>query len=228
MAMAVPQTDAKLAEYSTNFQTRGTATPLVFSLTALQMTQYTTLHDAFISANNACKAEGARSKALCMAKDDAKVALLAYARELYGIIQASPTVTNENKTLIGVTVRDTVPSNDPPPALSPLVSNVSVTGSVGRYKIADRAFPNTRRKPANAIGATIMSATGPTPPPAGSTGWKVEGQTGRNTFLVDFGDVAPGTPCWVTAVWYNRRGEYSPACPAVLTYLQTGPMAEAA
>ena len=227
--MAVPTTDARLAEFSTNFDTRGTAAPLTFSLTAAQMTQYTTLHDLFMSAYNAAKADGARSKSLVVAKDDAKWNLIGYARELYGIIQAAPTVTNENKTLIGVVVKDTEPSPQPPPALSPLVTLLSVTGRVARYKIADRAFPNSKRKPANAIGATIMSATGATPPAANDPGWKVEGQTGKNTFLVQFGDdVAAGTACWVTAVWYNRRGEYSPACPAVLTYLQVGPMQQAA
>ena len=227
--MAVPTSDAKLAEFSTNFQVRGTATPLVFALTAPMMVLYTTLHDAFMSAYNLSKADGARSKALVVAKNDAKLALRDYARELYGIIQAAPTVTNENKTLIGVVVRDTEPSQQPPPALSPLVTSISVIGRIGRYKIADRAFPNSKRKPANAIGATIMSATGPTPPAANDPGWKVEGQTGKNTFVVQFGDdVAAGTACWVTAVWYNRRGEYSPACPAVLTYLQVGPMQQAA
>ncbi len=227
--MAVPTTDATLAEFSTNFETRGTAAPLTFPLTAAQTLEYTTLHDLFISAYNAAKASGAKSKALCQAKDDAKLALIAYARELYGIIQAAPTVTNENKVLIGVVVRDNEPSPQPAPALAPLVTALSVIGRVGRYKIADAAFPNSRRKPVNAIGATIMSATGPTPPAANDPGWKIEGQTGKTQFLVQFPDsVAPGTACWVTAVWYNRRGEYSPACAPVQAYLQVGPVAEAA
>jgi hypothetical protein len=227
--MAVPTTDARLADWSTNFQARGSATPTVFSLTAAMMTQYTTLHDAWMAAYNAAKATGARSKALVIAKDDAKANLLPYARELYALIQASLTVTNENKTLIGVTVRNNQPSPMPPVAESPLLTLLSVVGRVGRYKLADRAFPLSRRKPANAEGAVILSATGATPPPAGDPGWKLEGQTGRNIFVVEFGaDVAPGTTCWVTTMWYNRRGEYSPACPAVPTYLQVGPLQQAA
>src|SRR5688572_22298041 len=103
--MAVPTVDSQLAEWSTNFQARGSAAPLDFSLTAAQMTQYTTLHDAFIADYNAAKADGARSKALVQAKNDSKDALIVYARQLYQTIQASP-VSNENKTLIGVRVRD--------------------------------------------------------------------------------------------------------------------------
>lgn len=227
--MAVPTLDAPLAQWSTNFQALGTAQPADFSLTAPQMVQYTTLHDAFIAAYDAAKAEGARSRALTMAKNDARAALLVYARELYAFIQASLTVSNENKTLIGVKIRDKEPSPVPPVALAPLVTLLAVISRTGRYKLADRAFPNSRRRPLNAEGATVMSYVGATPPPSNDPGWKLEGQTGRNTFLVEFpDDVAPGTPCWVTAVWYNRRGEYSPACEPVQTYLQVGPVQQAA
>jgi hypothetical protein len=229
MAMAVPTVDAPLAEWSTNFESRGTAQPIDFGLSAAQMTQYTTLHDTWMSAYNAAKADGAKSKALVMAKNDAKAALLTYARELYAFIQASLTVTNENKTLIGVVVIDREPSPVPPPALAPLVTLMSVTGRAARYKLADATAPSSRRKPLNAEGATILSHVGPTPPPANDPGWKIEGQTGRTTFTVEFPNtVEPGTPCWVTVVWYNRRGEYSPACAPVQTYLQIGPAAQEA
>lgn len=193
------------------------------------MTQYTTLHDAFIAANDACKADGARSKSLVAAKNTAKAALLDYARELYAFVQASQAVTDADKVLIGVTVRDAQPTPVPPPSLSPMLTLLSVTGRVARYKVADRQFPASRRKPLNAEGVTIMSYVGATPPASDDPGWKLEGQTGKTTFLVQFpNDVAPGTACWVTALWYSRRGAYSPACDPVQTYLQVGPVSEAA
>ncbi|MDB5321550.1 MAG: hypothetical protein JWN40_3181 [Phycisphaerales bacterium] len=226
--MAVPTKDAALAEYSTNFKTLGTANPTNFSLTAAQMTSYGTLHTAFVTAYNLAKAAGSKSKALVMSKNDAKAALLVFARDLYGIISASST-TNENKTLIGVHVRKTEPTPVPPPALAPLVTLTTVTGRVARYKLADAQFPTSRRKPLNAEGATILSFVGANPPPANSSGWKIEGQTGRMTVTVQFPNtVTPGTACWVTVMWYNRRGEYSPACAPVQTYLQIGPVAAAA
>ncbi len=227
--MAVPTLDAPLAEWSTNFESRGDAAPADFALTAPQMTQYTTLHTAFISAYNVAKAEGSRSKALVQAKDDAKWALIPYARQLYGLIQASGAVTNENKTLIGVVVRDAVPTPQPPPAQSPSVTILSVTGRVVRCKLVDRQWPNSRRRPPTADGATVLSYVGASPPPSDSPQWKLEGQSGRTSFLVQFPDsVEPGTACWVTAMWYNRRGQYSPACEPVQTYLQIGPTAQAA
>ncbi len=227
--MAVPTVDGPLTEWSTNFKLLGTANPTDFSLTAGQMTSYGTLHTAWLAAYNLAKADGSRSKALVVAKNDAKAALLVLARELYQLIQASLVVTNENKTLIGVHVRNTEPTPVPPPALAPLVTLTSVIGRVARYKLADATAPTSRRKPLNAEGATILSFVGATPPPSNDSGWKVEGQTGRTTFTVEFpNSVVPGTACWVTVVWYNRRGEYSPACAPVQAYLQIGPVAEAA
>jgi hypothetical protein len=229
MAMAVPKLDAPLAAWSANFQVRGSSSPEAFSLSVLQMSQYTALHNSFISAYNAAKADGARSKAQVQAKDDAKAALLGYARELYGLIQASQAVTRENKTLIGVRVRGDAASQVPPPAEAPLLTLISVTGRMARYKLADAQAPNSRRRPPNAEGATLLSYIGAAPPPPGNPGWKLEGQTGKTTFLVEFPtDVAPGTPCWEAAVWYSRRGQYSPMCAPVQTYLQVGPVRMAA
>jgi hypothetical protein len=226
--MAVPKTDARLAEFSTNFNTRGSADPAAFGLSVLQMAQYSALHEAWISAYRAA-AGGAKSKALVAAKDQAKAALLVVARELYALIQCSPSVSEANKALMGVTVRKNEPTPRNAPELSPMLSLLSVTGRVGFYKISDRAAPMTRRRPANAEGAVILSYAGANPPAVGEPGWKLEAQTGRTSFQVRFAnDIAPGTPCWVVARWYSRRGQYSPACDPVQTYLQIGPVAEAA
>jgi hypothetical protein len=148
---------------------------------------------------------------------------------LYASIQNSQTVSDENKTLMGVTIKKTHPTPTPPPALSPKLTIISVTGRTVKCQVEDRAFPNTKRRPANALGVTIMSATGDTPPPASDPGWVLEGQSGKNIFDVVFADsVAAGTKCWIVALWYSRRGAYSPACEPVQTYLQVGPAAEAA
>lgn len=223
--MAVPTLDALLAEWSTNFNTRGVADPTDFGLSAPQMAAYTPLHTTFISANNAAKADGSRSKALVVAKNDAKAALVFYARELYGIIQATPGVSNENKTLIGVHVRN-APSPVPPPAQAPVVTVNSVNGRLVRGNLRDATTQSSRRRPVNAKGALILTAHGPTPPASGGPGWTVQGQTGRTTFVAQFGnDVPGGVPCYISAIWYNERGEYSPASDPITVYV-SAPAAE--
>ena len=96
--MAVPTTDAGLAQWSVQFQEVGTATPADFGLTAAQMVTYTGLHDLYIAAYNASKAVGQRSKTLTDAKNSAKANLLVNARELYGFIQSNNSVTPDPAT----------------------------------------------------------------------------------------------------------------------------------
>jgi hypothetical protein len=227
--MAVPTSDAKLAQYATTFNDLGVAAPTDYGLVTAQMTQFTSLYQTYLDAYNAAKADGSRSRMLVQAKDDAKNALVGFARILYAIVQTAPSVTNENKVAIGVTPRSSSRTPVTPPGLSPVVTCVSVTGYTGRYNLRDRQTGSGRRKPANAKGALILSFVGENPPTSDDTRWKIEGQTGKNSFLVQFPEtVTPGTKCWVTAMWYSPSGEYSPACPPVQTYLQIGPVSEAA
>jgi len=222
----VPKTDTALAEYSTNFNARGSASPGDFNLSVEQMAQYSLLHDAYMASYFAAKAEGSRSSALVAGKDQNKAALLRWARELYHLIQVSPAVSNENKVLIGVKVPSASRSPIAPPELAPLMSVLSVVGRTVRCKLSDASAPSVRRRPINARGAIIMSYAGKTPPPAGTPGWKLEKHTGKPLFAVEFAStVGPETACWIAARWYNRRGQYSPASAPVQTYLQCGPAA---
>src|SRR3954463_6911657 len=88
----IPLKDSLLVPYSTNFNDRIVATPLVFQLTAPQAAAYTALHTPYITAYEtmmAARADGTRSKSLTNAKDNAKRNLLIYARQLYSFVQSN-------------------------------------------------------------------------------------------------------------------------------------------
>lgn len=225
--MAVPTIDSLLLNWSTNFNTRATASPTTFGLTAAQMTAYTPVHDAFVTAYNAASAPGARSKSLTTAKEQAKVNLLAAARPLYGLVQANPAVSAANKDLIGVTVR-AVPAPIPPPADAPALDVVSVTGRTVRIRLHDSTTASRRGKPPYVAGATVMSFVGAAPP-ADPGAWKFEGNTTRTSVDVLFPDsVAPGAQVWLCAMWYNERAQSGPSCAPVAANLQFGSAAAAA
>jgi hypothetical protein len=225
--MSVPTSDAALVPYVNNFYSRGNSAPADFGYVAAQMTQLGTLRTAYIDLMDAI-AEGARSKALVADKNLAKANLLAYLRELYAFCAANTTVTPGNKELIGVVVRSDEPSPVPPVALAPVVAVKSVSNRIVRGTLRDATTESSRRKPLNAAGALILIAHGPTPP-VSKSGWTVAGQTGRTTWVTEVpADVQPGEPCYITAMWYNERGEYSPAADPITTYLQIGPATEVA
>src|SRR5688572_5857937 len=121
MADFFPSREADIVTWSVNFKTLITATPTTYGLTAAQATAYTTKHDAFVAAHQTANDPATRSPSAIIAKDVAKVALAAEARMLARIVQATPTVTAEQKSDLGLTVRDGEPSPIPPPAFAPEV-----------------------------------------------------------------------------------------------------------
>lgn len=212
--MAVPTKDSLLLNWSTNFNTRCVAAPITFGLTATQMTAYTPLHTAFVTAYNAANIVGARSKSLVSAKDDAKAALLVYARELYGFVQANNTVSDANKDLIGVTVKAR-PTPTPPPDTPPALDIVSVVGRTVRVRLHDASGEGNRRKPRYVKGAMVVSFVGAVPP-VDTSAWIAEGTTTASELDVEFDSaLAPGATVWLSAAWLGNKLDMGPACSPV-------------
>jgi hypothetical protein len=226
--MAVPTLNAALAAWSINFNTRGVAAPEDVDLTAPQMAQYTSVHTPFISAFNACNAEGAKSHALVLARNSAKAALLPYARFLYGTIKANPNVSDETKALFGVHVNDVHPTPIPPPAMKAAILLQGVDGHSVDARIVDPAVPTRRAWPDGVRGATIFSHVGETVP-ASLTDWVFQASVTRPEVRIDFpSSVAPGSKVFLLAFFVNNRLQSGPASDAVSTYIQFGGAAEQA
>jgi hypothetical protein len=217
----LPTREAELVTWSTNFNALIVATPLAYALTAPQAAAYTALHDAFVDAYNTANSDSTRTPSAIIAKDLAKDALIADARLLARIVQAAPAVSDEQKSDLGLTVRDSGPSPIPPPDEAPEIDVLSVSGNTVRIRLHQAA--STRRgKPDGVDGATVFSFVGAAAPTT-EDAWKFEGNTTRTTLDIAFPDtVAPGAKVWFTAFWFNERKESGPAATAVGTNLPGG------
>jgi hypothetical protein len=219
--MSVPTKDSALLNWSTNFNTRATASPTTFGLTAAQMTAYTPLHTAFVTAYNAANIPGSRSKSLVAAKNDAKAALLVAARALYALVAANTTVSAANKDLIDVVVRRK-PTPVPVPSAAPALDVVSVVGKTVKIRLHNAAIPSHRGKPAGVKGAAVFSFVG-AEPPTDPSAWKFEGNTTVTTVDIAFpSSTAAGAQVWLTAMWFNERAQSGPGCTPVGANLQFG------
>ena len=214
----IPTKDSLLAGWSSNADEKLTASAVTYGCTPAQATQYNTLHVAWMAAYDAvvaAKANGSQTKQLTQAKDTAKANLLQFAREIYAFVQASLTVTDENKTALGVLVRDKVPSPKPMLTYAPTMEVVSVFGRQVRLSITDGS-DTRRQRPFNANGVTLYSFVGENAP-SGADGWVPEGVVSKNQVIVEVPNVAPGTKVWFTCAYYNARGA-GPACTPIFTY----------
>lgn len=215
--MAIPLKDSLLIPWGSNFDTKATANPATYSLTAAQALSFHTAYQAFVTAYNAistAEAAGTRSKLLTQNKDNAKATLLHVGRELYAFIQDSNTVTSGNKEDIGVVVRKTTPTPVPPPATAPKIDIESVSGNTVTIRLHEDGS-NRRGKPAGVSGAAVYSFVGAAAPTEESE-WNFEGITGKTEQNITFpGSVAPGARVWFTAFWFSNRKQHGPAATPV-------------
>jgi hypothetical protein len=218
----LPSREAELVTWVGTFKALITATPTSYGLTAGQATTYGTLATNFVTAYNLANADATRSPSNIVAKDDAKALLIANTRLLARIVQATPTVTAQQKSDLGLTVRDTQPSPIPPPATAPDIDIVSTVGSTVKLRLHPAGEPTRRGKPAGVAGAAVFSFVGAVAPTEESA-WTFQGLTTRTTVDITFpGTVAPGAKVWFTAFWRNPRDQNGPAATPVTTNIPGG------
>lgn len=223
-ARLFPSTDAGLLAWSLNFSTKISATPLVYGLSAALATGYATLHTAFATNLAACD-PNERSKSLVAAKNDARTNLKTQARLLAKLVEGTATVTDAQKIELGLNVRKQ-PSPIPVPDAPPMVEVTDRIGTTVYIRLHDGS--GRRAKPTGVAGARVYTYIGAAPPATVSE-WFEEGQTTRGDVELDFDPETPaGTKVWITAAWYNPRGQLGPGCTPISTVIAGGAMELAA
>jgi hypothetical protein len=226
MAQSFPPSDQGLLAWSANFLALITATPTTYGLTSAQATAYETVNTAYATALAACD-PNSRNKSAVVAKNQARTNLKVAARLLANTINGTSTVTNAQKTALGLNVRAT-PTPIPVPSTSPALDVMSVAGWTVSVKLHASPAGNKRGKPAGVIGASVFSFVG-ADAPSDISAWKFEGNTGRTKLDVVFANTnAAGTKVWLTSFWFNGRKQSGPACAPVSTNLQGGSVSMAA
>jgi hypothetical protein len=224
----MPRTDLGLEAFANPFSGYVTTNAVVLGVPAGTATDLATKTTSYSDALHECDDATTRTRGKIAAKNTARGILRKAIGDVALLIYGNPNVTDEQLRDMQLTVRS-APTPQPPPALAPVVSAESISGRLLRGTLRDATVQSKRRKPLNAKGATLMIAWGtPMPPPAGDAGWRLAGQTGRTTFTVQFpNEVAGGVACYISALWYNEKGEYSPASDPITVYL-SAPAAGAA
>lgn len=219
--MSVPMKDSELAVFAPNFAAIVSAASATYNMTATQCTALTAASTGFVTAYNASRVDGMKSKSLTAATRAAKDALIVPLRAYYGSIQSMTTVTDQQKINLGIVVRK-APSPVPAPSSEPQTSIVSVRGRTVRLRFRDADSTAKRGKPANVSTVTILSYVG-SAPPADISDWTFEANVSRTLVDVTFpASTAPGAQVWFTAFWSNRKDQSGPACEPIGTYLQPG------
>jgi hypothetical protein len=216
-----PNRESELVPFSLNFKTKIALTPTAYGLTALQATGYGTKHDDFVAKWNVCQDPATKTKMAVELKNASKSVLLDDLRMLGRIVQNFPGTTDAMRIDLGLPVRDPAPSPINPPTEKPVLEIVKVHGRLVSVRLRSMDSEG-RGRPPGVWGASICSFVG-SAPPTDVGAWKLEGESTRTDFDVEFASTVPaGAQVWLTAYWKNPRLMSGPPCDPISIYLGGG------
>ena len=119
-------TDAEIASGTQVFSGVINTDFALYGLTNAQATSYSILSGQYFAAWQAATNPATRTHGTVAAKNAAKIALKAAAKDLASIINGTPTVTDQMKIDVNLHVRDTSPTPIPAPETAPLINVIQV------------------------------------------------------------------------------------------------------
>jgi hypothetical protein len=226
VSLSFPPSDTGLLQWAQNVVTLITPSPATYNLVVGDVTTFTALFNSYSTALGLCD-PAVRSKPAVVTKNAARTALKNGATIIANKVYSSLTVTDAQKTQLGMPPRQS-PAPIPAPATCPVLEIVSTTGWTVRIRLRAAGGASRGRLPGTS-GASIFSFVGATPP-TDISAWKFEGNTGRVTSIdVPFdSSLAAGTTVHFTAFWFNGRKQSGPACAPISANLPGGSVSMAA
>ena len=169
----VPVRDGEFRAWSQALVGYAAAHPAELGLAAGDLTAASAAQSAFEQAEDAAVAAHAQARASTAAKREARRTLDQALRQLARRLQASPAVSDGERTELGLPIRDKKPTRAPIPASAPLLTiDLMADGQGVRHVIhfRDSATPGRKVKPKGRAGHRDLAP--PRRPPRG--GWGLD------------------------------------------------------
>lgn len=205
----IPASDLAARVWLVNFAAIIAVNPIAFGITAAQSTTITNASNSYVAAYALATDPGTRSPVTVAAKDATRNASIATVRPYAVQIASSPAVTDANKVLVGVTVRDVGRTPIPAPASAPLLAFMAGTPLQAKIKISDENSPNLRAKAAGAAGLEFFCFVG-TVAPVSPEATPYYGHVSRSPFVMNFAAGSGGKTAFCYARWVTARGLKGP------------------
>jgi hypothetical protein len=205
----IPTQDAALDAFATNVDTKITAAPATYGLVAADAAAFNPIRVDYTNALVTSTAPATRTSVSIAAKDVARTNLKIALRDLAAKVHASTTVTDADKTALGLTVRDSAPTVISAPATFPLLSIISATPLAHDVRFADSLTPDSRSKPFDAVGMELhvqASAVPITDP----TSIKYHSLATRNPIALEHSAADAGKIAYMAGRWINAKGQRGP------------------
>lgn len=210
----IPAKDSDLDAWSQNFDTLITDTPTAFGLVSGDATAFHTLAAAFTAALAASTNPATRTSVTVATTKTARAALVFKARALAKVVNGDPDTTNSQRTNLGLTVRDSVPTRIVPPTTVPVITNDGTAGFLTQLRVVDEATPTKKAKPHGVLGMELFYQVAGTLP-TGVAAMKYAGLHTRSIGSIPWDGADVGKTFYLIGRWINARGEPGPISDVV-------------
>ncbi|MGC4031441.1 MAG: hypothetical protein QM754_06855 [Tepidisphaeraceae bacterium] len=212
----MPRLEIEQVAWSQNLVDVVTPNAAAYGVPTAVMTAFAAVNDSLQTAWAAASAMNSRTRGSVADKNTALRQMKIAARQVVGLIQSTPTVSDQMKIDAKVTVRKTHPTPSPVPGYAP----VPVIKAVNDRTVSLELWQDKQKRgrPAKVAGASVFTA------PAGAalsdtTAWTLYANTTQTKLDVVFPPSTTGDSVQITAYWSNSRGESGPAAKPVTVNL---------
>lgn len=156
----MPPKDADFDAWLTNFSALITATPTAYGLTAPDAVAIAAQQTAFASALATATDPSTRTPPAVAAKDAARATAQAVVRPFAQNVKLNPSVTNMQRSDLGLSIDSFPPTPIPAPTTAPALVLVAATPQTHQLRYYDSTTPATKAKPYGVKGIEIRRAVG--------------------------------------------------------------------
>jgi hypothetical protein len=208
MADFLPDNDAELVAWTTNFVTYASANLAALGLVAADLAPITTNQSAFGTAFTTNTAAQNAAQSAAAAKDAARAELESVLRALVRKIQANSAVTNAQRESLGLSLRGMPRTTVSAPTSHPVLT-VDTSQRLRHTVAFIDSVTMTRGKPDGILGCEIWVKIGGAPPTDPSE-LQFLGLDTRTPYTAEFDGDDTGKTAHYMGRWVSTRTEHGP------------------
>lgn len=213
-----PDRESEILAWTQNLSDRLAVMGPSVGVSAEAAAEFADLVARFREALSVTLSRATRSGVAVIRKNEVRRDLEQMARRLSRVIQSHAATTDVQRSLLGLSIRPAAVTRLPAPSEAPVVQVRDVRGGTISLALRDAAKSEGSARPRGVAGAAISIAIGEAEPAFGQTQWIPLCNTSTTRTTIELPALPPNTSVWISARWYNPRGEYGPSSEAIQTW----------
>jgi hypothetical protein len=209
MADYIPGADADFNTWQNNFIANLNAHKADFGLADADLAPLNAAQQGWTDGYAAHIAAQAQAEGARLSKDDSRKALETALRGMARRVQTHTGTTDRHRAELGLNVQAGTRTSAGVPETRPVAQVDTSQRLRHTVSFSDESTPNSRAKPAGAMGCEIWSKIGD-PAPADPSQLHFLGLDTSSPYMVQFGGEDAGKTAYYMLRWVNTKGEQGP------------------